>query len=193
MNNFSVYFSLGFEHILHPLAYDHILFVVSLCLLFLPSTLKPLFWLVTAFTIGHSITLFLVALKVFNAPLNIIEFLIPITIAVSAGYNIFILYKKKQPILGLQYTITAIFGMVHGIAFATQTFGLEGVKGIMLKVIGFNFGIEIAQLCIVAFMWFLTYIFVTKFKVPKPILAQVGSVLILGFALFLAVENFKNL
>ena len=193
MHSFSAYFGLGFNHILWPLAYDHVLFVASLCLLFVPNKLKPLFWLITAFTIGHSITLFLVGLKILHAPINFIEFLIPITIALSAAFNLFAINKRQKPKLKLQYTITAIFGMVHGIAFATETFGLEGVTGLAIKVLAFNIGIEIAQICIVFLVWFFTYIFVQKFKVKINIWVQLCSGIIILYATYLAIENFKNL
>ena len=91
---FSSYLELGFDHIADLDGYDHILFIIALCAIYRLSEWKKVLILVTAFTIGHSITLALAALKMVMVSAELVEFLIPLTIFITALYNV--LQKVKE-------------------------------------------------------------------------------------------------
>ena len=145
---FETYLKLGFDHILDPNAYDHILFVVSFSLLASLSSWKKLFWLVTAFTIGHSMTLAMSVLDVIKIPSNIVEFLIPITIILSCADNIF--QANKDLSFSPRYILILIFGFIHGMGFSNFFKAILGKEeSILVHLFSFNIGVELAQLCIV--------------------------------------------
>src|ERR1700754_2058178 len=93
MQEFRLYFGVGIEHILNIEALDHILFVAALCLRYLIKDWRKVIVLVTAFTIGHSVTLALSALGLVHIATRWIEFLIPLTIVATAGNN---LVQRKE-------------------------------------------------------------------------------------------------
>src|SRR5690606_11708211 len=88
MNQFQLYFKLGLQHILDLQGFDHILFIVALCAVYLLRDWKKILILVTAFTIGHSITLALATMQLVRINSELIEFLIPVTIAITALFNV---------------------------------------------------------------------------------------------------------
>ena len=88
MSSFLTYLQLGFEHISDIKAYDHILFLVALCAIYRLTEWKKVLILVTAFTIGHSITLALAALDIISYSTKIVEFLIPVTILITSLFNV---------------------------------------------------------------------------------------------------------
>ena len=90
MNEFLLYFGLGKDHILDYVnGYDHILFVLALCALYTAQDWKRILILITAFTIGHSVTLALATLEIISVNSALIEFLIPVTILITAVSNLF--------------------------------------------------------------------------------------------------------
>jgi len=144
---FAQFIPVGFDHII-PKGVDHILFVVGL---FLFSTqLRPLLWQVSAFTLAHTITLALASLKIIEIPASIVEPLIAISIAYVAIENIFVTkisFRRPLVIFG--------FGLLHGLGFASvlADFGLPGA-GFVAALIGFNVGVEVGQLAIIAICFF---------------------------------------
>lgn len=151
MSDFQLYLQLGLEHIADLEAYDHILFVLALCSVYSLKHWKAILTLVTAFTIGHSITLILTALKYIPLHSEVVELLIPITIFVTAILNIIqgTNINTKQS-LGLKYALALIFGCIHGMGFSNFFQGLLGQEeNIVLPLLSFNIGIEIGQLGIV--------------------------------------------
>ena len=88
LDNFILYFKLGLNHVLDILAYDHVLFIIVLTIVYNFNQWKKVVWLITFFTIGHSITLGLAAFNLLNIPLEIVEFLIPVTICTTGFFNI---------------------------------------------------------------------------------------------------------
>ncbi|MDW3208990.1 MAG: HupE/UreJ family protein [Reichenbachiella sp.] len=155
MSEFQLFFSLGREHILDVNGYDHILFVIALAAVYLSTDWKRVLILVTAFTIGHSITLALVALDVFSINSSVVEFLIPVTIFITAVSNIL---RREQYILSdmsrLNYYFALFFGLIHGMGFSNYLKGLLGGEtSIITQLFAFNLGLEVGQIIIViAFM-----------------------------------------
>jgi HupE / UreJ protein len=189
MSEFNLYFKLGIEHILTWEALDHILFVTALCLRYRWADWKKVAILVTAFTIGHSATLALSALQIINASISWIEFLIPLTIGITALNNI--LQKKnavasKLPVI---YFLALFFGMIHGMAYASTFLELEGRDGLISHLFAFNLGIEAAQLLVVAVVLFISFIFADLLKIPRVAWIKGVSVIILVFSLKMAIER----
>ncbi len=192
MNEFKFYFTLGTEHILTWEAMDHILFVTALCLRYGWKDWKKVAVLVTAFTIGHSITLALSALNYISVPTKWIEFLIPITIAVTAINNILMRPADQQKKLPVIYFFALFFGCIHGLAYASAFLDLEGKEGLIPHLFAFNLGIEVAQLIVVAAILLLSFVIVDLLKISRLGWIRVVSLLILAASLYMAFDRFPN-
>ncbi|MEI3797824.1 MULTISPECIES: HupE/UreJ family protein [unclassified Chitinophaga] len=144
-----LYFQLGWQHIINWDAYDHILFVIALSAIYLLRDWRKVLVLVTAFTIGHSITLALSVLHIVRIPAALIEFLIPVTICVTAVSNI--IRKNDEPQkLQLNYFYALFFGLIHGLGFSNYLKSLLGSQANIVKpLLGFNLGLEFGQIIIV--------------------------------------------
>ncbi len=192
MEDFNLYFKLGTEHILTWEALDHILFVSALCLRYQVRDWKKVVVLVTAFTIGHSLTLALSALGWVHIATKWIEFLIPLTIVVTAINNLLQSPKTAQhpARLPLIYFFALFFGLIHGLAYANTFLALEGREGLVLHLLAFNLGIEAAQLLIVAVVLTLTWLVVQIIKFSQLWWLRLASVLILAASIKMAIERF---
>lgn len=157
MSIFRTFFELGVHHILAIDGLDHMLFILALCSIYLLRDWRSVIILVTAFTIGHTLTLILVTLDYFQADSALIEFLIPVTIFITAGSNIIkgsTAFQRKSK-LQVNYLYAAFFGLIHGMAFANELKALLGRDTKLVeKLLSFNLGLEIGQLVVVLF--FLT-------------------------------------
>jgi hypothetical protein len=192
MQDFTLYFRLGTEHILTWEALDHILFVSALCLRYLWTDWRKVIILVTAFTIGHSITLALSALGYVQFPTRWIEFLIPLTIVATAISNLTLKTNelKKPSKLPMIYFFALFFGLIHGLAYANTFLSLEGKEGLVIHLLAFNLGIEVAQILVVVIVLLLSFIFVQKLNTPRPWWVRILSLLILATSLKMAFERF---
>ena len=193
MQDFNLYFRLGIDHILTWEALDHILFVTALCLRYLLKDWKKVIILVTAFTIGHSITLALAGLGYVHFSKTWIEFLIPLTILATAINNIFqkpadIQSPSKLPLI---YFLALFFGMIHGLAYA-RTFRLEGADGLLAHLFAFNAGIEIAQLLVVTVVLIASFVFVQLLRVSRLWWIRIISLVILMASIKMAFERLPS-
>ncbi len=167
MSLFQTYFQLGLEHIADLNAYDHILFIVALCAVYRFAQWKEVAILVTAFTIGHSVTLALAAAEIVVFPAPIIEFLIPVTIIATAIFNI--LPKSEQPRkVSWNYLLALFFGFIHGLGFSNffRSMMLEG-ESILQPLLAFNIGVEVGQLIIVAIVLSVAYVVMNVLKIQQ--------------------------
>jgi len=139
---------LGFHHITNLGAMDHILFLLALAAIYRFRDWRDTLWVVTAFTIGHSVTLLLAATGALRVPAPIVEFLIPLTIVATCIENI-IVRDHKAALWGGKYrpVFAGVFGLVHGAGFATYLQNLF-MDHIALPLFGFNIGIELGQLVV---------------------------------------------
>jgi hypothetical protein len=141
---------LGLGHILTPEALDHILFLLALAAIYRTPDWRDSLWVITAFTIGHSITLALAVTGALRLSTPLIEFLIPLTIVVTGLENILIGNRERAPLGGRYRPLFAgVFGLVHGAGFANYLQSLF-VGSIALPLFGFNLGIELGQLVVLA-------------------------------------------
>ncbi|MEN9684517.1 MAG: hypothetical protein RLZZ28_303, partial [Bacteroidota bacterium] len=165
MNDFRLYFEIGFRHIADLRGIDHILFVMALCLRYQFADWKKVLILVTAFTIGHSITLALSVLNLIHYSTKWIEFLIPVTILLTALSNGFVKkfnFKARFPLI---YFLALFFGLIHGLGFSTYLKSLLGKdQNVIAQLFAFNLGLEAGQILIVTGILMITLIFVTIFK-----------------------------
>ncbi len=157
LSEFLVYLRLGFEHITDVRGYDHILFVAVLTASYLGQW-RRLFWLVTAFTVGHSVTLALATLDLIRFNSSIVEFLIPVTILATSLVNLWgrepaAHTGERSRAASLKYVIAAGFGLIHGMGFSNFLRAALGTEeSIFVPLLAFNIGLEIGQLSIVAIL-----------------------------------------
>lgn len=190
MIDFGLFFQMGYEHISDLNGIDHILFVAALCIRYQFADWKKLLWLVTAFTLGHSITLALSIFNIVNYSVNWIEFLIPVTIVITAISNVFVkkfVYKAKFPLI---YFFAAFFGLIHGLGFSNYLKSLLSKEGnIIPELLAFNLGLEAGQLVIVLAILFISLIFVQLFKIHRREYLLYVSGGIFAIALQMAIER----
>ena len=189
MQDFLFYLQLGWEHIISKDALDHQLFILALIAIFSFRDWKKVLILVTAFTIGHSLTLVLSALDVFRFPSDWVEFLIPCTIVFTALDNI-IFSKNEKKLIQLNYYLALLFGLIHGMGFANSVrMMLASEQDITLPLFGFNVGLELGQIIVVAIALFIHYIFSEVLKLSNKIWIYIISLPIFIFALKMALER----
>ncbi|MFM8832653.1 MAG: HupE/UreJ family protein [Cytophagales bacterium] len=192
MSSFSLYFSLGRDHILdYANGYDHILFVLALCSVYVIRDWKKILILVTAFTIGHSITLALATLQIISVDTALIELLIPITILITAVSNLF---KKIEIASGqnvqINYGFALFFGLIHGMGFSNYLRAILGKdQSIISQLLAFNLGLEYGQIIVVVLFLIFSYILVGWAKVTRRDWNLILSSAIAGIALILIKDR----
>lgn len=167
MQDFLFYLKLGWEHIISLDALDHQLFVLVLVAVFWLKDWKKILWLVTAFTIGHSITLAMSVLDLLRVPGTWVEFLIPVTIFITATDNILMRNRPKN-LMQMNYYLALFFGLIHGMGFAnTARVMMSEEQNIFWPLLGFNIGLELGQIVVVAIILAVLFILVDLFKVNR--------------------------
>lgn len=192
MSEFALYFGLGKDHILdYANGYDHILFVVALCAIYLVRDWRKILILVTAFTIGHSITLALATLNLISVNTEFIEFLIPLTIFITACSNLFRKEKSiDQSKMQINYVFALFFGLIHGLGFSNFLRSLLGKESqIVSPLLAFNLGLELGQIIVVTLFLAISYILVDVMKISRRDLKLVLSSAIAGIALVLLKDR----
>lgn len=188
-SEFYTYFQLGIQHIADIKAYDHILFVIALCAVYPLTEWRKVLILVTAFTLGHSLTLGLSALDIIHFKQKVVEFLIPVTILITALINLsnpsqIGEYKKYK------YFLPMVFGFIHGMGFSSYFKSLLGKEESVIKpLFAFNLGIEVGQLGIIAIIAVIVGIIVHLMKIPHRNWVISISVLVALMALYLMWET----
>jgi len=159
---------------------------MALCVVFNYAQWKKIIYLVTAFTIGHSITLALAALKIVIINRNIVEFLIPITIIITCIIN----FANKEDTENVnknskvRYLVALSFGLIHGLGFSSLLLSLLGrEENIIIPLLAFNIGLEIGQVLIVIASVAIAYIFINYFKIKFREWILIVSGIISGVAL----------
>jgi hypothetical protein len=184
MNDFILYFKMGLNHVLDFTAYDHILFLIVLAVVFSFNQFKKVVWLVTLFTIGHSTTLALSAFEVLSVDMKLIEFLIPVTIFITGAVNVFTAKKTAGGTQNTNLIFAVFFGLIHGLGFSNYFKMMIG-KGEdkVMPLLEFSLGIEAAQIIIVLGILLMGTILQHFFKVTKRDWILVCSSIVIGFAI----------
>ena len=190
MNDFNLYFEIGFRHIADLKGYDHILFVMALCLRYEFTDWRKLLILVTAFTIGHSITLALSVFNLVSYSVKWIEFLIPVTIVLTTISNVFVkkfVFKSNFPII---YFLALFFGLVHGLGFSNYLKSLLGTDhSVVWQLLAFNIGLEAGQLLIVLSVLLISLVFTRILRCSRREYILYFSGGIFAVALQMAIER----
>ena len=188
MTDFALYFDTGWHHILSWAALDHILFIVALSAIYGIHNWKQVLVLVTAFTIGHSLTLALSVYDVIRFNEKWVEFLIPCTIIATGIFNLLVKdFRRKS--LRINYFLALFFGLIHGMGFANSIrFMLVKGQAIAIPLISFNIGLEAGQIIVVAFILLTSYILVNKVGVKRKWWVAALSITAILFAV-LMVKN----
>ena len=172
MEDFGFYFGLGWQHIISTGALDHQLFIAALAAIYLLKDWKQVLILVTAFTIGHSLTLALSILDIVRLPTNWVEFLIPVTIIITAFSNLFQKKYTAIPItigtVSINYFLALFFGLIHGMGFANSLrFMLAKDQNLGWGLCGFNIGLEAGQIIVVLILLVVAHFIVNIIKVNR--------------------------
>lgn len=198
MQEFWIWFSTGLEHILDWNGYDHILYIMALCVMFALNEWKKLLVLVTAFTIGHSLTLAASVTNIITIKQYYIELLIPLTIITTCVVN-FVFIKRnieneKNRSYKVNYLLALLFGFIHGMGFSYLLKSMLGQEeSIIFPLLSFNLGLETGQLIIV-FTMLLISVFLARFTgFRKIIWVRTVSLGVLGISVFLFVQRLYDI
>ncbi len=193
MQNLGFYFDLGWHHILAWDALDHLLFVLALSALYLIGNWRQVVILITAFTIGHSLTLALSVFDIIRVANNWVEFLIPCTIIVTAFFNVW--QKKIKPgSVQLNYFLALFFGLIHGLGYANAIrFIMAKDQSMGWSLLGFNSGLEAGQILVVMAILLVSYLVVNLARLNQKWWIWGLSVFALCMAVRMAWERFPAL
>lgn len=191
MSIFELYLKLGIDHIADLEGYDHILFIIALTIVYPFKAWKKLLILITAFTIGHSLTLLLATLNIIKIPTDLIEFLIPVTIFITAFGNTLQKSDKFYTTSHrFKYGAALFFGLIHGMGFSNYLRSLlSEEENLWLPLLSFNMGIELGQILIVLVIMGLTVLFVELMGAKRREWNLIFSGAAMGVSLILAMER----
>ncbi|HRE79375.1 MAG TPA: HupE/UreJ family protein [Flavobacterium sp.] len=186
MSEFWLYFNIGLQHVLDIDGYDHVLFLIALTVPYAFKDWKRVLILVSLFTLGHTLALMLSVFEVVIIKASLVEFLIPITILITAFFHLFTAGKsgKKESITFVAF-VTLFFGIIHGLGFSNYFKSiLPGEKvDKLVPLLEFALGIEVAQIIVVLIVLLLSYIVQTFFRFSKRDWTLVMSSFVIGVVL----------
>jgi hypothetical protein len=189
MEDFGFYFRFGWDHIIDTGALDHILFIAVLSAIYMLKDWKQVLILVTAFTLGHAITMILSSRNLVEVNTAWIEFLIPCTIVATAITNLFQKTFTHKAIR-INYFLALFFGLIHGLAYANLIkFMLVDEQDFIVTWLGFSLGLEAGQILVVLVLLLLAEVFVNLLKFNRRIWVLLVSGIVLVFSLKMAIER----
>lgn len=191
MTEFWLYFKLGFNHVLDSAAYDHVLYITVLVAAYSLKQWKRILALVSLFTIGHCLSLVLAAYNVLQINTSLVEFLIPLSIALTACFNLFTAGKDASGAkAAILYIVTLFFGLVHGFGFSTYFNMLnQGAADTFQLLLGFALGIEASQITVVIFILLLGGLFTSLLRFSKRDWVLIISAVVLGLCIPILANN----
>lgn len=192
MQDFWFYFKWGWHHIISTDALDHQLFIAALAAIYMLRDWRQVLVLVTAFTIGHSLTLALSVLDIIRVKSDWVEFLIPITIVLTAVSNFY--QRSFTPkSIRINYFLALFFGLIHGLGFASGIrMALASDQSLGWSLLGFNLGLEAGQIFVVILLLLLAYLVVGIFQVNRRDWVIFLSAAVFGLALKMTMERFPE-
>jgi len=189
MSTFELYFQLGLQHILDIEGMDHILFVIALCALYQWTDWKKIIVLVTAFTLGHSLTLAMATLQWIQVDSAWVEIVIPITILITGLNNL----RKPMPNkrgLESNYYFAVFFGLIHGLGFSNYLRSLLGKEDSLVQpLLAFNIGLEVGQLAIVVGFMVLASLLIGALRIKRREWTLSISSFTMGMAMYILLNQ----
>ena len=192
MSDFWIYFQIGLHHVLDINAYDHVLFLIAMTVPYAFKDWSRVLLLVSIFTIGHTIALILSVFGIIVVKVNLIEFMIPITILFTALYNLFTSGKSsKNNSISIIGFLTLFFGIIHGLGFSNyfKTILSGSPQSKLLPLGEFALGIEAAQLIVVLVVLIISYLIQTVFRFSKRDFTLVLSSFVIGVVVPLIINS----
>jgi hypothetical protein len=194
MKDFWLWFSTGVEHITDWGGYDHILFVALITLAYCFDTWKKLALMITAFTVGHSISLAISVVSHFEINTELVEFLIAFSILITSIYHLWNIKKKQKEQSNFLYFVVIFFGLIHGMGFSFLLKAMLGKEeSVAMPLLYFNLGLEVGQLLIVLGVVILNMSMAFLFKVPFQLYKLILVSIIGLIALKISVERLIHL
>lgn len=192
MSDFWIFFKVGLEHVLDINGYDHLLFLIALTAPYVSKDWKKILILVSFFTLGHTLSLLLSVFNVVAVKAVLVELLIPITILITALFNIITAGKStKNGNMSFVASITVFFGIIHGLGFSNYFNSILPGKPVdkLAPLFEFALGIEAAQIIVVLSVLILAFIFQTLFRFNKRDFTLIMSSFVIGVVVPLIIEN----
>jgi len=191
MNDFTFYFTIGWQHIINVEALDHIFFIAALAAIYMLKDWRQVLILVTAFTLGHTITLILSTKRIVEIDSRLVEFLIPCTIVVTSVSNLFQRSFTTKAIR-INYFLALFFGLIHGLAFAnTLRMILASDQSFALSMFDFSAGLETGQILVVFIILLLSQFFIAGLKIQRIHWVIFVSAVVLGLSLEMALQRWR--
>jgi hypothetical protein len=192
MQQFWFYLQLGFNHVMDPAAYDHVLFLAALALPFSFRQWKKVVVLATVFTIAHCLSLALSAYSILSVDSQWIEFLIPVTILLTALFDL--LYARKETdhaTAFLHLPATAFFGLVHGFGFSGYfNMMITGTPEKAIPLLGFATGIEFSQLVVIFAMLLLAWLLQGPLGLKRRWFITAGAIIVVLITIPMLLATF---
>jgi hypothetical protein len=191
MSEFWLYFQVGLKHVLDINAYDHVLFLIALSVPYSFKDWKRVLFLVTIFTLGHTLALFLSVFDILTIQVNIVEFLIPVTILITALYHLFTAGKLGKKNLNTAGSITLFFGVIHGLGFSNYFKSIlpGDASAKLLPLLEFAFGIEAAQIIVVLAVLLISYFMQLIFRFNSRDWSLIGASFVIGVVVPMLIES----
>jgi hypothetical protein len=192
MSEFWIYFNIGLNHVLDIKAYDHVLFLIALMVPYSFKDWKRVLLLVTLFTIGHTLSLMMAVYEVIYIKASLVEFLIPITILITALFHLFTAGKSsKKESISFVAIVTLFFGIIHGLGFSNYFKSIlpGAATDKILPLLEFALGIEAAQIIVVLVVLILSYMVQTFFRFSKRDWTLVASAFVIGVVIPMIIES----
>ncbi|MEM6866336.1 MAG: HupE/UreJ family protein [Bacteroidota bacterium] len=194
MEEFWFYLNLGFKHVLDKNAYDHILFLAALAIPFSFKDWKKVVLLATIFTIAHCTSLALAAFDVFTVDVGLIEFFIPVTIVLTALFNLIYVFRDAVRVgMYLHGVVTAFFGLIHGFGFSNYfRLLMAEEEDKVTPLLGFASGIELSQVAIILSILGIAYLAQSVMGLRRRYFIVAFSLLIVAITIPLLIATFPK-
>lgn len=187
MSELTTYFKLGYTHILDLAGYDHMLFLVALMAAYTFKQGRGLLVLITAFTIGHCMTLIVAGKGWFSVDSGLVEICIAVSIALTALFNL-VNIKTERPTL--RYMVALFFGLIHGLGFSGFLRALIGQEEVLWRpLLYFNLGVEFGQIVFVCLVLIINYLFVRYGGLKQRFWTIFMSLVALAWSLWMIFER----
>lgn len=191
MSDFWIYVQTGLHHVLDLNGYDHVLFLIALTVPYTFADWKKILILVSVFTLGHTAAMLMSVFGIITLDEGIVEFLIPVTILITAMYTLLNAGKIAKLKQSTSIVITGFFGLIHGLGFAGYFKSIlpGSPSDKLLPLLEFALGIEIAQIIVVLAMLVLAYLVQSSRRFSQRDWTLILSAFVIGVVVPMIIDN----